>query len=88
MACYCYNMHNVVTILCLFLSLPLVESAAIASLGRSHHHGTSGLAHRASVILAPVGQATAGAAVGFVGYRLAIRSIKKTVEVAAAAILV
>lgn len=88
--------------LCICISTRLVtEGAAIALPFRSHHGSGGGgptaaaaagsvvrpLAQKATAVLVPIGKGAAGVAIGFFGYRLAIRSIKKTVEVAAAVVI-
>jgi hypothetical protein len=88
------KMRNVSVLYCLLgvSLLQLSEGAAIASPIRSHHHPgglpTVSLAQRTATLLVPVGKGAAGVAVGFFGYRLAIRSIKKTVGAVASAIIV
>jgi hypothetical protein len=86
--------------LCICISTRLVtDGAAIALPFRSHHGGgptaaaaatgsvVRPIAQKATAVLVPVGKGAAGVAIGFFGYRLAIRSIKKTVEVAAAVVI-
>jgi hypothetical protein len=87
-------MRNVSVLYCLLCVsvLQLSEGAAIVAPIRSHHHAgglpTMSLAQRTvTTVLLPVGKGAAGVAVGFFGYRLAIRSIKKTMGAVAAAII-
>jgi hypothetical protein len=87
--------------ICISTTRLVTEGATIALPFRSHYGSGGGgptaaaagsvlrrpLAQKATDVLVPVGKGAAGVAIGFFGFRLAIRSIKKTVEVAAAVVI-